>query len=96
MTTVGYGDMYPQSSAGYFIGSCCAVAGLLMIAFTVPIIVSNFVLYYTHVQYGLARRDREMELEEEDGGGAGAEPQSTPTWKTGTAGGRNSRPAEGK
>ena len=67
MTTVGYGDMYPQSPAGYFIGSCCAVAGLLMIAFTVPIIVSNFVLYYTHVQYGLARKDREMEklLEEE-------------------------------
>ncbi|CAG5125486.1 unnamed protein product [Candidula unifasciata] len=52
MTTVGYGDMYPQSPAGFFIGSCCAVAGLLMIAFTVPIIVSNFVLYYTHVQYG--------------------------------------------
>ncbi|RUS72092.1 hypothetical protein EGW08_020137, partial [Elysia chlorotica] len=66
MTTVGYGDMYPQSSAGYFIGSCCAVAGLLMIAFTVPIIVSNFVLYYTHVQYGLARREREMELLEEE------------------------------
>lgn len=69
MTTVGYGDMYPQSAAGYVIGSCCAVAGLLMIAFTVPIIVSNFVLYYTHVQYGLARRDKELESmkeEEED------------------------------
>ncbi|GFO26149.1 potassium voltage-gated channel protein shaw [Plakobranchus ocellatus] len=66
MTTVGYGDMYPQSPAGYFIGSCCAVAGLLMIAFTVPIIVSNFVLYYTHVQYGLARRDRELEKYLED------------------------------
>lgn len=61
MTTVGYGDMFPQTAAGYVIGSCCAVAGLLMIAFTVPIIVSNFVLYYTHVQYGLARRDREMD-----------------------------------
>ncbi|XP_059164588.1 uncharacterized protein LOC131947390 [Physella acuta] len=66
MTTVGYGDMYPQSAAGYFIGSCCAVAGLLMIAFTVPIIVSNFVLYYTHVQYGLARKDREMERTKEN------------------------------
>ena len=62
MTTVGYGDMFPQTAAGYVIGSCCAVAGLLMIAFTVPIIVSNFVLYYTHVQYGLARRDRALEL----------------------------------
>nr|KAG5708101.1 hypothetical protein BaRGS_002837 [Batillaria attramentaria] len=69
MTTVGYGDMFPQTAAGYVIGSCCAVAGLLMIAFTVPIIVSNFVLYYTHVQYGLARRDRELErLNEEEGG----------------------------
>ncbi|CAG5131744.1 unnamed protein product, partial [Candidula unifasciata] len=66
MTTVGYGDMYPQSPAGFFIGSCCAVAGLLMIAFTVPIIVSNFVLYYTHVQYGLARRDRELERRREE------------------------------
>lgn len=61
MTTVGYGDMFPTTAGGYIIGSCCAVAGLLMIAFTVPIIVSNFVLYYTHVQYGLARKDREAE-----------------------------------
>ena len=69
MTTVGYGDMFPRSAAGYVIGSCCAVAGLLMIAFTVPIIVSNFVLYYTHVQYGLARRDRQEEEEEGQGQG---------------------------
>lgn len=58
MTTVGYGDMYPKSSFGYIIGSLCAISGLLMVAFTVPIIVSNFVLYYTHVQYGLAKKDR--------------------------------------
>ncbi|XP_025092087.1 potassium voltage-gated channel protein Shaw-like isoform X3 [Pomacea canaliculata] len=74
MTTVGYGDIVPQTAGGYVIGSCCAVAGLLMIAFTVPIIVSNFVLYYTHVQYGLARRDREIErLTEEQGGGGDEE-----------------------
>ncbi|XP_060599103.1 potassium voltage-gated channel protein Shaw-like isoform X3 [Ruditapes philippinarum] len=57
MTTVGYGDMYPTSAFGYFIGSICAISGLLMIAFTVPIIVSNFVLYYTHVQYGISEKD---------------------------------------
>lgn len=59
MTTVGYGDMNPTSFPGYVIGSLCAISGLLMIAFTVPIIVSNFVLYYTHVQYGCIRHGRE-------------------------------------
>ena len=57
MTTVGYGDMAPKSAFGYVIGSICAISGLLMIAFTVPIIVSNFVLYYTHVQYGISDKD---------------------------------------
>ncbi|XP_069135102.1 potassium voltage-gated channel protein Shaw-like isoform X3 [Argopecten irradians] len=59
MTTVGYGDMHPTTAFGYIIGSLCAISGLLMIAFTVPIIVSNFVLYYTHVQYGIVRHERE-------------------------------------
>ncbi|KAK3083977.1 hypothetical protein FSP39_006223 [Pinctada imbricata] len=62
MTTVGYGDMHPNSALGYIIGSLCAISGLLMIAFTVPIIVSNFVLYYTHVQYGIMRQEREKEV----------------------------------
>jgi len=57
MTTVGYGDMVPVTGLGYVIGSICAISGLLMIAFTVPIIVSNFVLYYTHVQYGISDKD---------------------------------------
>lgn len=58
MTTVGYGDKFPQTACGYIVGSLCAVSGLLMIAFTVPIIVSNFVLYYTHVQYGIGKFER--------------------------------------
>lgn len=70
MTTVGYGDKFPQTAYGYIVGSLCAVSGLLMIAFTVPIIVSNFVLYYTHVQYGLGKieRTKRNAFEEEEQG----------------------------
>lgn len=46
MTTVGYGDVTPKSGMGYFIGALCVVAGILVIAFTVPVVVNNFTLYY--------------------------------------------------
>lgn len=50
MTTVGYGDMAPSTTAGKFIGSICAVCGVLTIALPVPVIVNNFSLYYSHAQ----------------------------------------------
>ncbi|XP_029645925.1 potassium voltage-gated channel protein Shaw-like [Octopus sinensis] len=69
MTTVGYGDMVPSTNLGYVVGSFCALTGLLMIGFTVPIIVNHFVLNYTHMQSAtkseMRQKHRQKELEEE-------------------------------
>ena len=35
---------------GMFVGALCALAGVLTIALPVPVIVSNFAMYYSHTQ----------------------------------------------
>ena len=42
MTTVGYGDMYPKSTFGYFVGGICAFSGMLILAMPVAILATNF------------------------------------------------------
>lgn len=50
MTTVGYGDLYPTSPGGYFIGILCALSGIIIIAMATTILVNNFLITYEHVE----------------------------------------------
>lgn len=57
MTTLGYGDIYPETPIGYVVGASCAVSGVLLVALTFPVISNNFTLFYTHVRSRSGRTD---------------------------------------
>jgi hypothetical protein len=56
MTTLGYGDMVPNTVVGKLFGSLCSLSGVLVIALPVPVIVSNFSRIYSQNQRSDKRR----------------------------------------
>lgn len=81
MTTVGYGDMYPTTHLGKIIGSFCAISGVLMIGFTVPALVNNFMLYYRHVQFAV-QLETQCEEEKREQESRGVKENDVPYHKT--------------
>lgn len=74
MTTVGYGDMAPKTYLGMFVGTLCALGGVLTVALPVPVIVSNFAMYYSHTQARAKlpkKRRRVVNVDLPQGGGGG-------------------------
>ena len=65
MSTVGYGDFYPSSSAGYIIGSLCAVTGVLFLSLQVPLISNRFNLLYQYAKQESNKLD-ELKRQKDD------------------------------
>ncbi len=64
MTTVGYGDISPQSWPGYFVAIVCALSGILLLAMPIAIIASNFNTFYSNMSSAEQRIKRKKLLDE--------------------------------
>ena len=48
LTTVGYGDYYPETIMGHLIAGTCAVCGVVTLAMPIGVIASSFSSYYSY------------------------------------------------
>ena len=70
MTTVGYGDMSPNTGIGMCVAITTCISGVLVMSLPVPIIVNNFSAFYHNtkrVEVTVQRRadKKAMQIEEE-------------------------------
>ena len=61
ITTVGYGDLSPETSAGQVMGSVCAVMGVVMVALPISVISSTFNEKFREHNQGIQVRERRAE-----------------------------------
>ena len=61
ITTVGYGDMYPQTIGGYIVAGSCAICGILITGLPIPIIASNFNYYYNYARLASRLKQRKQQ-----------------------------------
>jgi len=65
LTSLGYGDYWPETVIGKIVGSSCAVCGVLVMALPIPIVVDNFANYYSE-QKKLEAQELKREANEKD------------------------------
>lgn len=56
MTTVGFGDVVPETTVGVLLGSLCLLNGVLILNMTIATMVGNFLLHPSQIQYSLRPR----------------------------------------
>ncbi|XP_063682144.1 potassium voltage-gated channel subfamily A member 2-like isoform X3 [Bolinopsis microptera] len=61
VTTLGYGDMYPETPLGKVLGTFCVFSGILVIAFQMPIMVAKFTWTFMQNTNGSEEEDEEDE-----------------------------------
>lgn len=67
MSTVGYGDVSPKTPVGKFIGTVCAITGILALALPITVIGSNFSAIFSEE---MEQREKEANAKKEEEAGA--------------------------